>query len=78
MDIRFTCFGILLDFEQLGQCLLDTLECFIQDELRLARPTALSATALIQPDDFAQRLERAILRSGKAIEADAVALPQPE
>jgi len=67
-----------LDFEQLGQCLLNTLKCFIQDELRFARPTALSATALIQAEDSAQRIERAILRSGKAIEADAVALPQPE
>ena len=39
----------------------------------------LSATALIHPEDFAQRLERAILRSGvKAIDAEAVALPQPE
>ena len=39
----------------------------------------LSATALLDPEDFAQRLERAILRSGvKAIEAEAVALPQPE
>src|SRR6516164_5272601 len=39
----------------------------------------LSATALIHPDDFAQRLERAILRSGvRAIDAKAVALPQPE
>jgi len=38
-----------LDFEQLGECLLDTFECIIQDELRFARPTALSATAPSSP-----------------------------
>jgi hypothetical protein len=39
----------------------------------------LSATAILSDADFAQRLERAILRSGvKAIEAEAVALSQPE
>jgi hypothetical protein len=43
----------------------------------------LSATAVLTPEDFATRLERAILRSGVkmprgAIDAEAVALPQPE
>jgi hypothetical protein len=39
----------------------------------------LSATAILSDEDFVQRLERAILRSGvKAIDAEAVALPQPE
>jgi len=39
----------------------------------------LPATAILSDEDFAQRLERAILRSGvKAIDAKAVALPQPE
>ena len=39
----------------------------------------LSATAILSDEDFASRLERAILRSGvKAIDAEAVALPQPE
>ena len=42
----------------------------------------LSATALMHPSDFAQTLERAILRSGvkmpTTIDAEAVALPQSE
>jgi hypothetical protein len=39
----------------------------------------LSATAILSDEDFAQRLERAILRSGvKTIDAEAVALPQPD
>jgi hypothetical protein len=42
----------------------------------------LSATAVMHPGDFAQTLERAILRSGakmpRTIEAEPVALPQPE
>ena len=40
----------------------------------------LSATALMHPSDFAQTLERAILRSGVRMPRtiDAEALPQPE
>jgi hypothetical protein len=42
----------------------------------------LSYRTHLGPEDFAERLERAILRSGVkmpgTIDADAVALPQPE
>jgi hypothetical protein len=42
----------------------------------------LSATAVLTSEDFAERLEKAIARSGvkapKTIDAKAVALPQPE
>jgi hypothetical protein len=40
----------------------------------------LSATSVLHRGDFGQALERAVLRSGvrAAIDADAVALPEPE
>jgi hypothetical protein len=48
-------------------------------ECLLFESPKLSATAVIHPEDFVQRLERAILRSGvKAIDAEPIALPQPE
>jgi hypothetical protein len=42
----------------------------------------LSATAVLSSEDFADRLERAIARSGvrmpRTIDAKAIALPQPQ
>ena len=40
----------------------------------------LSATAVMQPTDFAAALDRAVLRSGvrATVDADAVALLEPE
>jgi hypothetical protein len=51
-------------------------------EALLFESPKLSATAILSSEDFAERLEKAIARSGvktpRTIDAKAVALPQPE